>query len=239
MNDHATKRCSSCDSAISAEEVLCTNCGAPTLGGARPTAPGTEAEEVDLNGPDGVEGGSPEPSPGLVLDWEPELVDMVERAAGREGLTREEFIRAVVEREARRALKPPQTKMSLDQTANALGVTRTDVIRKITAGKLKAKKVGDEWMVLMDGAPEKQEDPLKRIQRELEALIETAGLTGLKSDGDLPDTVSSTWCFVNRERQLVCPTEAWRRYGRNRVMAEARDAIKRFRKSRDRELGIL
>ena len=174
---------------------------------------------------------------GLVFDWEPELLELVEHAAEQQGLSCEEFILEVVEREARRLLAPEKPLVTLDEAASIFDLPRTEVIRRITAGKLRARKLGEEWMVELDEAPEKKENPLRQIRRELEQLVKTAGLTGLQTEGEVPDSISTTWCFVNQEQILVCPVAAWRKYGHDRVITEAKDALRRFRRRQDRELG--
>lgn len=189
--------------------------------------------EPEASDDDGIAQTEPAGSSGLVLDWEESFMRLVEKAAEMEGLATEAFVRDAVEDEVKKLLAPPKTLLDLDSAAHALGAPRSDVVKRISEGRLKAKKIDGKWMVQIDGgvgALKKREDPNKVIMRELEAIVRDAGLNGVETDGDVPDSISTTWCFVNQERILVSPTAAWRRFGRNRVIAEAKDAVRRYKR---------
>jgi len=158
---------------------------------------------ADTEEPDEEALGEAEPEAGdaLVLDWEKDFLRLVEKAADMEGLTLEAFVRDAVEDEVKRLLAPPKTLLDLDNAAHALGIPRSDVVKRISEGRLKAKKIDGKWMVQIEGGVgvlKKKEDPNKAIMRELEAMVRDAGLNGVETEGDVPDSVSMTWCFVNQ-----------------------------------------
>jgi hypothetical protein len=177
---------------------------------------------------------------GLVLDWDPELVAVVSEAAKIKGTTVGRMIRALVEPEARKVVLTRRGLMSLAAAAEHLGVAKSEVIAMISSGELKARKIDDEWMIekaSLGGPGMKAGDEAAQTELDLRQLVQASGLQGLETEGAVSDSVSTTLCYVNQEGVLVCPRSVWRRLGRAQVVAEARDAVRRYLRRRDRDAG--
>lgn len=249
MNETTTSPCSHCGAQVPATVKYCPNCGKPAPSGHEADAGERETLE-DAISPAGVspppaeverkaEAIVPAPS-GLHLDWEPELIALVEEAATLTGTTIEGLIRAVVEGEVQKIVKKRRGMLTLDQATDLLGGTKREVVQKINSGELFARKVDGEWMIERDSLGEvekKSGDMTAQLELDLRELANSAGLEGIDFDGLAEDSVSATLCYVNQAGVLVCPREAWRRMGRKRVFTEAKDAVRRYLRRRDRELG--
>ncbi len=175
----------------------------------------------------------------VTFDWAADRVALVKQAAAQSRLTFEGFVRKAAEAEAARVLKARKDLMDLSQTAAYLGVARSDVVKLISEGRLVARKVDDEWMVDRASANAVNDaaaaEDLDQVALDLEALVAEAGLAGLDTAGEAPASLAATWCWVGQDRVLHCPRAAWRRLGRDGVLREAGDAVRRHRRSKERE----
>lgn len=249
MNEMTTLPCSHCGAHVPATVQYCPSCGKPAPSGE--ATDGSERETlkdaiapVDVSPPPveqkpDVRAIVPAPT-GLYLDWEPELIALVEEAATLKGTTVEALIRSIVEDELRRFVKKRRGMITLDKATDILGVTKREVVQKINSGELIARKVDGEWMLDKDalGETEKRSgDMAAQLELDLRELANSAGLEGVDLDSLADDSVSATLCYVNQEGVLICPREAWRKLGRKQVLAEAKDAVRRFIRRRDQDLG--
>lgn len=242
--------CPHCDAPLSRDVQFCPNCGAPAPQPrpAESTQPlHTRSPAPDDDVPDWAREAEDLPTAdqedsGLRLDWESELRSMVEEAAELEGLTVDRFIRALVEPAARKVLRSKKGVVTLNQAADMLGISRKEVIQMISSGRLRARKVENEWKVEKDSIDQDAKATASRedqIELDLRQIVESSGLMGLEAEGKISNTVSATVCYVNQEGMLVCPRAAWRKLGRDKLLAEAKDAVRRYLRRRDRELGRL
>ncbi len=175
----------------------------------------------------------------LTIDWNFKDLAKVKQAAVMLDLSLEEFVMRTAIQEAENVIKSRSGVLSLAAAADFLGVSRGEVIKLISAGNLRAQKLDGEWFVDKESArkacrAEGIEDN-DQIELDLRDLVDKTGISGLETKGKLADTASLTWCYVDREGILLCPRAAWRKFGRDRVMAEAKDAITRFIRRRDRD----
>lgn len=259
MSEASIPACPRCGASIPSSLRFCPGCGAaaqPEAGevdstqrlhaapAARDEAP-EPAEPAEPERDEAPEPAEPEPEPraapkGLVLDWDPELIAVVREAATLKGVSVARLIRDLVEPEARKLVAKQRGLMNLTAAAEFLGVAKSEVVAMISAGELRARKVDGEWMVekASMGDPEQKEvDMMAQIELDLRQLVQTSGLQALVVDGPASDSLSATLCYVDQDGVLVCPRSAWRRLGRAQVVAEAKDAVRRYIRRRDRDAG--
>jgi hypothetical protein len=253
MSEVTTPACPRCGAPVPSSLQFCPACGAavePEAGTADSTqrlhAAPAALDEARPNSPEPAAAAplaktSPsDPAAGPVLDWEPELVAVVLEAAKIKGTTVARMIRELVEPEARKVVAKSRGLMSLATAAEFLGVAKAEVIAMISAGELKARKIDGEWMVEKTGIGDpdrKAGDMIGQIELDLRELVKTSGLQGIAMDGEASESVSATVCYVTQDGVLVCPRSAWRRMGRAQVVAEAKDAVRRYLRRRDRDAG--
>jgi excisionase family DNA binding protein len=252
-----TTPCTHCGSPVSSFEIYCPGCGAPaptpgdatedardTLDGQPPfdAAPDDivdEAAEAPDEAADAPDEAAPEAA-GFWIDWSPEVVAAVEEAARLEGMTAEKLVNTLVLPAVKKIIVSKKGLLTLDQAADRLGITKSEVVKMIASGELKAKKVEGEWKVHEESLRQRASATTSgddQIELDLRSLAETSGLEGVDFDTDTGGNVSVTACYINQAGVLVCPRAAWRKLGRQQVVSEARDAVRRYLKRRDRELG--
>lgn len=175
----------------------------------------------------------------VTFDWAADRVALVKQAAAQSRLTFEGFVRKAAEAEAARVLKSRKDLMDLNAVAAYLGVARTDVVKLISEGRLVARKIDDEWMVDKASAnavnDQNAAEDLNQIALDLRAMVGEAGLTDLDETGVAPESLSASWCYVGQDGVLHCPRAAWRSLGRDGVLREAGDAVRRYRRRKERE----
>jgi hypothetical protein len=253
MSDASIPACPRCGASIPSSLRFCSVCGAPAQPepGEVETTQRLHATPAARQPAEPAPGAEPEPAPdaepeppsapkGLALDWEPEFVAVVREAAKIKGLPAARLIRDLVEPEVRKLVAKQRGLMNISAAADFLGAAKSEVISMITAGELKAHKVDGEWMVekASMGDPEQKDvDMMAQIELDLRQLVQTSGLQGLLVEGASSDSLSATLCYVDQDGVLVCPRSAWRRLGRAQVVAEARDAVRRYVRRRDRDAG--
>jgi len=174
----------------------------------------------------------------ISIEWEVEALAKIREAAAIVGLGPEAFIRKAADRQAKRVRAARKGLLSLDAAAEYLGVSRGEIVKLISAGKLGARKIGSEWLVVQQSAQAAAQKDRKidydMIDLDLEDLVGALGLAGLQTEGDVSDQLSASWCYVDRQGVLVCPRTAWARLGRDQVMNAAREVAKRFVRARDK-----
>ena len=247
----ATTPCPHCATPVTAFEQYCPSCGMlvpsgpkvadePTGGAADTTLRLPASSPGSVSGASEAEPATPEPLPptsgATILDWEPEFVAKVEEAAKTAGKSLASFVRIAVQKEVALVTQVNRKRVTLDQAAVQLGTGRREVVALVSAGKLVARKIDGEWMIdqeQLDALDSKPRDETEGIARELEQLVAQAGLKGVITRGNAPEDAAATLCFVSQDAYLVFPQRAWKRLGPKGVMAEARDAIRRYVKRRD------
>lgn len=175
------------------------------------------------------------------VEWDPEGLATVRQAAALLGVSLEHLIKAAAEKEAVRVVRSRKGMLDLVAAAEFLGVTRQEVVKLIGGGQLRARRVDGEWMVDEESAREIfHQEPVgseDMIELDLRELVEANSLSDLETEGDAPETFSLSWCYVNQQGVLICPRAAWRKLGREKVVAEARDAVRRYVRRREEESG--
>ncbi len=173
----------------------------------------------------------------LGVEWDPKGLATVRQAAALLGTSIEHFVKAASEKEAERVIKSRKGMMDLNAAAEFLGITRKDVIKLIGNGRLRARRIDGEWFVDQESTNEYfHEEPVgseDQIELDLRELVEANALMGLETEGNAPDSYSLSWCYVTQHGVLVCPRAAWRKLGREKVVATARDAVRRFVRRRE------
>ncbi len=176
------------------------------------------------------------------IEWDPKGLATVRQAAAQLGVSLENFIKVAAEKEAERVVKSRTGMMELNAAAELLGVTRKEVVELVGKGQLRARRVDGEWLVEEQSAKEYfHEEPVgseDQIELDLHELVDANALMGLEADGDAPESYSLSWCYVNQQGYLICPRAAWRKLGRQKVMDEAREAVRRFVRRREEESGL-
>jgi len=250
MSEATTSPCSQCGAEIPADVAFCPSCGSKVAdepdssAGERDTLTepaSVPAEPAPIEAEAPVEAIVPE-QPGIVLDWDDELVELVREAAAINRVTVSELIRELVIGEVKTIVAKRRGMISLADAANVLGVTKREIVQRINAGELRARKVDGEWMVdrtTVGETEEKTGDRDAQLELDLRELTASAGLDGLDLDSRTSDSVSATLCYVSQQGVLVCPREAWRKLGHKKVLQEAKDAVRRYLRRRDRDLGRL
>jgi excisionase family DNA binding protein len=208
--------------------------GEPATRGTDPEAATFGYEPLDTAGLDAA------PPAGLYLDWSPAVVTVVEEAAGLEGLDAQTFVERLVLPTAQKIVATRRDLMSLDEAAELLGIARREVVQMIGSGRLRARKVDGDWRVEKSSVQERGGAATNvddQIELDLRALVQTSGLAGLETDGPVAQSAAATICYVSQAGVLVCPRAAWRSLGRERIVAEARDAVRRYLRRRERDGG--
>jgi hypothetical protein len=244
-----TTPCPHCGIPVTAAERYCPSCGMPTpsdTDAAGGTAGGKPAPtQRQQTSPSGLAADPADPAtPGAeahtsgatVLDWDPGFVAKVEEAAKTAGTSFASFVQIAVAKEVALIAKANKKRVTLDQAAALLKIGHREVVGLITDGKLCARKIDGEWMIERDDLDALDSLPVNETEllaRELAKLVEKAGLKGVITRGDAPESASATVCFVTRDAYLVFPQRAWKRLGPKQVITEARDAIRRYAQRRD------
>jgi hypothetical protein len=175
------------------------------------------------------------------IEWDPEGLATVRQATALLGVSLDHLVRTAAVQEAARVIRSRKGMLDLAAAAEVLGVTRQEVVKLVGDGKLRARKIDGEWMVDEQSVREHiHQEPVgseDMIELDLRELVEANSLSGLDADGEAPDEAALSWCYVSQRGVLVCPRAAWRRLGREKVVTEARDAVRRFVKRRDEESG--
>lgn len=176
------------------------------------------------------------------IDWDPKGLAMVRQAAAQLEIPLEKFIKVAAEKEAERVVKSRKGLLDLAAAAEHLGVTRKEVVKLVGTGQLRARRIDGDWLVEEASVKEfSRQEPVgseEMIELDLQELVEANALMGLEEGGDAPESYSLSWCYVNQQGYLICPRAAWRKLGRQRVLDEAREAVKRYVRRREDELGI-
>lgn len=173
------------------------------------------------------------------IEWDPEGLAKAKQAAAIVGTSLEHFIRGAAEKEADRVITSRKGMLDLNAAAELLGVTRKDIIDKVSEGQLRARRIDGEWFIdresITELAHQQPSGSEEQIELDLRQLVETNALVGLNTEGDAPNSYSLTWCYVNQAGILLCPRATWRKLGRERVFATARDAVRRFVQRREQD----
>ncbi len=164
--------------------------------------------------------------------WDPQGLASLRQAAAILGVTIEDYIKATVEQAALVTIKTRGGMLDLTKTSERLGVTRSEVVDMIGKGSLRARKIDGDWFVdggsideVTAGRPDNQ---AAQIELDLRELVQANGLAGLELDGDAPSSLSLSWCYVSQSGVLICPRAVWPKVSREKIMATARDAVRRY-----------
>jgi hypothetical protein len=173
------------------------------------------------------------------VDWDPEGLALVRQAAAILGVDLEAFVKSGAEAEAVRVIRTRGGWLGIPAAAERLGLSQKEIVERIGDGRLNAKKIEGEWLI--DGADIKETaaktatSSQAQIELDLTQLVQASGLSGVELDGGAPASLSASWCYVTQAGLLVCPRAAWSKLGREKVVAEAREAVGRFVRRRDAE----
>jgi hypothetical protein len=174
------------------------------------------------------------------VEWDPQGLATVRQAAAILGVPLEVFVKSGAEAEALRVIKTRGGWVDIPTAAERIGVPRGQIISMIGSGQLVAKKIEGDWLI--DGASletlrvEQGADEMEQIELDLQQLVQTNGLQGLELDGEAPLSLSLSWCYVTQAGVLVSPRALWRRLGREKVVGEAREAVRRHLRRDERSL---
>ncbi len=171
------------------------------------------------------------------VDWDPEGLAQVRQAVAILKASLEEFIKTAAEAEARKVIRLRGGMMDISAVAERLGAPRGHVVSMISSGQLKARKIEGEWLVEQESVDELTKsdpgDQAEQIELDLRELVRANALQGLETEGDAPSSFSLSWCYINQAGVLVCPRKAWRKVGREKVVTEAKSAVRRFLKRQE------
>lgn len=165
------------------------------------------------------------------VDWDPQGLATIRQAAAILGVSLEDFVKSGAEAEAARVIRTRGGWLDIPDAAEKLGVPRGEVVSMIGSGLLVAKKIEGDWLI--DGESIKQQlagqpaDESEQIILDLQQLVQVNGLQGIEIDGEAPLSLSLSWCYVTQAGVLVSPKALWRRLGREKVVNEAREAVRR------------